>query len=571
MKKLFAIFSTACILAACAKEIQNTEENSNLEENLSAKTELVLYASIPQMEAETKADAVGTFAWSDGDAIAIPIDGGYVDFVYDSGKGAFTYSVTGSETFVDGTAYYPANSKPSGSYSTEFASPAAAKAGFKMEAPFTVGATNLSFTHKSALVKLNFTNVPNSATGVRVKAGETVVATVALSSPAANVEVYVPITPDGSQKYSFALMQNAVELKEVSKSNATLTAGKYYTSKSIDFAITNLYLLGGATDTGWSLASMKPLTKSGSVFTIKANLTAGASGTNEVFRFPMQPDTDKWWPCLVKGDTDGTLRIGDNDGDQGSQFYVAQDGNYEISIDVSSMTYTITRKGDKIENPLEIEHLYIIGEATEYDWTFTSPEFVSDGNGNWTLENVNLKASQRFRFPLQKDWFPALMPGTTDGSVVLAYGDGTHFSVPKDGTYDIVINSDYKTISITLKEAAIWYVIGNVYGTNPSITPWSKDDAVPMVESSPGIWTVTVNITGDFKLEKHTSYSPLWFFGNLGLWADGALGGTGIFYGLLSNGVNIGINPTGKYSLQLEPANASYSNLLTGDRIGDLD
>lgn len=440
-----------------------------------------------------------------------------------------------------------------------------------MEAPFTVGATNLSFTHKSALVKLTFTNVPNSATGVRVKAGETVIATVALSSPAANVEVYVPITPDGSQKYSFALMQNAVALKEVSKSNATLTAGKYYTSKSIDFAITNLYLLGGATDTGWSLASMKPLTKSGSVFTIKANLTAGASGTNEVFRFPMQPDTDKWWPCLVKGATDGTLRIGDSDSDQADQLFVAEDGNYEISIDVSSMTYTITRKGDKIENPLEIEHLYIIGDATEYGWAFTSPEFVSDGNGNWTMENVHLKASGIFRFPLQQDWFPSLMPGSTDGSVVLAYADGTHFTVPKDGTYDIVINSDYKTISITLKEAAIWYVIGNVYETDPTKAGWGKENAVPMVESSPGIWTVTVNITGEFKLEEHTSYSPLWVLGNLGLWADGALGGTGIFYGLLSNGVNIGINPTGKYSLQLEPANASYSNLLTGDRIGDLD
>lgn len=567
MKKLFVIFSTVCLLAACAKENQITDENSIQEENPSAKKELILHASIPQMEAATKADAVGTFAWSDGDAIAVPVEGGYVDFVYESAKDAFTYSVTGSETFKDGTAYYPATSKPGGSYSTAFASPDDAKAGFKMEAPFTVGATNLSFTHKSALIKLNFTNVPISATGVRVKAGDTEIATVALYNPTPIVEVYVPITPDGSQKYSFALMQNAIALKEVSKSNATLTAGTYYTSKSIDFAITNLYLLGGATDTGWNLGSMKPLTKSGSVFTIKANLTAGAAGTNEVFRFPMQPDTDKWWPCLVKGDTDGTLRIGDSDSDAGGQLFVAQDGNYEISIDVSTMTYTITRKGDKIENPLEIEHLYIIGDATEYGWAFTSPEFVSDGNGNWTLTNVNLKASGIFRFPLQKDWFPAIMPGTTDGSVVLGYADGNHFTVPTDGTYDIVINADYKTITITLKEAAIWHIAGNVSATStPPTNPWSKDEAVPMVETSPGIWTCEVYIFGEFKLSKHTSIANMWTFGNLGLWGAGQLG-TSIFYGLLSDGVNIGIETPGKYSLQLEPANATYANLLTGNKI----
>lgn len=231
MKKVLVLFAAVAMLAACSKE-SSPIENDPINEGITQGNEITLFASIPSMEDATKAIADGSFSWAEGDKIAIPVSGGYVDFTYNESKGAFTYTVT-DEVFVDGKAYYPASSKPAGSYSTDFANAAAARSGFKMEADYTVGASSISFTHKSALIDLNFSNVPPFATSIRVKEGDVVVATVALSSPSSDVEVKVPVTPNGSKSYSFALMENSNVIKEVSKSSVSLTAGKYYSTPSI--------------------------------------------------------------------------------------------------------------------------------------------------------------------------------------------------------------------------------------------------------------------------------------------------------------------------------------------------
>lgn len=222
------LFAMAAVSVACSKESSSIEQE---EATATSVNEVVLFAEIPSMEDETKATADGSFTWAAGDKIAIPVSGGYVDFVYNEAKGAFTYTVT-DEVFVDGTAYYPASSKPAGDYSVAFSSPDEARAAFKMEADYHVGDASITFTHKSALIDLNFSNVPSFATSVRVKEGESVVATVALSSPSSDVEVKVPVTPNGNKKYSFAIMENSNVIKEVSKTTS-LTAGKYYTTPGI--------------------------------------------------------------------------------------------------------------------------------------------------------------------------------------------------------------------------------------------------------------------------------------------------------------------------------------------------
>ncbi|MBR1573723.1 MAG: SusF/SusE family outer membrane protein [Bacteroidales bacterium] len=680
MKKIFAYIATVAIFAACAKESPVTQERPITRPH-SSGTEMILHASIPPMTDATKANAIGSFTWADGDKIAIPVEGGYVDFTFSEADDAFKYTLTGSESFIDGTAYYPANSKPGGDYSTAFASPEAAKAGFKMEAPFTVGSEDITFTHKSAIIKLHFTGVPTTATGVRVLEEETEIATIALSNPSADLEVYVPITPNGSKKYRFALMQYNTALREVGKSSVALTAGTYYTSKDIAFAISELYLLGGATDNGWSLETMPQLTKEGNVFSIKANLTAYNSDNNNRFRFPLQRVGGTWWPCLVKGDADGTVKIGDSDYYDGDHFTVSEDGYYQITIDVSAMTYTITRLGSKRyeitelylngdacdtgwnasgvapltqagnvfstsanlyagktfrlntqkvdwwpaivkdkatgepvycasqgvwdnhstvwehfsvaedgfyeivfdadawtltltrknDIALNVSDLYLIGDATDIGWSITDmPQFTKNGY-EFTL-TAHLKTKGIFRFLTQKEagvWYPALVKGGTTGTVKYAAADATndeHFTVDKDGIYLITVNTGTRTYSITLQEEVNWYVVGNVYATDPTQTGWDKAYAVPMTETSPGIWEVTVNITGEFKLSCHSASTDLWTYGNLGLWAAGSLS-TEISYGLLSNGENIGIQTPGRYALKLEPANTQYANLLTGNKI----
>lgn len=231
MKKIVFILSLAVAILSCTKEnVANRDDRAEGIKN--SGSEMLLFAEIPQMKKDTRAIADGSFSWADGDQIAIPISGGYAIFTYDSSKSAFTYTLTGSETFEDGTAYYPA-SVADGSYSTSFANADAARAGFKMEAPYTVGASSLTFSHISSLIDLNFSNVPPFATAVSVKAGSEVVATVALSNPGSNVEVKVPVTPAGSKAYSFALLAGENVLKQVSKT-ASLVAGTYYTTPGIE-------------------------------------------------------------------------------------------------------------------------------------------------------------------------------------------------------------------------------------------------------------------------------------------------------------------------------------------------
>lgn len=247
MKKIFTVLAVAAVVVACAKESESFFKPQSGDQ-------MIIRASIPEMTDITKATADGAFSWADGDEIAVPIEGGYVVFVYDDSQTAFTYTPNGSEVFITGTVYYPASSRPAGSYSTAFASADAARAGFKMEAPYTAGASTLSFTHKSSLIKLNFENVPSFATSVRVKAGDDVVATVALSTPGSLVEVKVPVTPDGEKTYSFALMEGEHVIKEVSKADVTLTAGTYYTTPEITL---NKYIVfTNSSDDGHKLGLM---------------------------------------------------------------------------------------------------------------------------------------------------------------------------------------------------------------------------------------------------------------------------------------------------------------------------
>ena len=231
------------LFAGCAKEAPVNTNTSTPKDEVPAETKQVvtLFADVEQFTSESgatpqsKAIADDGFSWQEGDQIAIPatgVSGGYAIFTYDTEKGKFVYELTGSESFVDGTAYYPANSRPEGGYSSDFANADSARKGFKMTAEYTAGANSIAFHHTGAMVELHFTNVPSFASTVRVKIGEASAATVALSSPTSTVTVKVPVPAASSSTYSFALLQGENIIREVSKS-ATLYAGKYYDTPEI--------------------------------------------------------------------------------------------------------------------------------------------------------------------------------------------------------------------------------------------------------------------------------------------------------------------------------------------------
>ncbi len=106
--------------------------------------------------------------------------------------------------------------------------------------------------------------------------------------------------------------------------------------KDDDIVITELYLLGDATAWGWSLDAMEAFSTSGDgIFTWEGKLLAGKE-----LRFPLQKQSNVWWPCLVKGAEDGTLAIGYGDADK-NNIDVPADGYYRITVNATEMTYTM--------------------------------------------------------------------------------------------------------------------------------------------------------------------------------------------------------------------------------------
>ena len=99
--------------------------------------------------------------------------------------------------------------------------------------------------------------------------------------------------------------------------------------------IEELFILGDATATGWSLDDMESFTKNGNIFTWEGQLTAGGE-----FRFPLQRD---WWPSLMF-DMDGkTLVLGKGDNDK-IAYTVDESAAYKIVLDVSKMEGSVTKK-----------------------------------------------------------------------------------------------------------------------------------------------------------------------------------------------------------------------------------
>lgn len=238
MKKAFIVFIAAVATIACTKESSIQDKNLTPEGGL-----LSIEATVsPFVDEATKASisvngsgaVTGTFSWSEGDQIAFPVTGSpaYVALTYNPENGKFEGKANDGQA-VDNTRQivYPASRVIGGTYSTDFASIADAKAGFKMTASVPASLSEkITMTHESALVHVQFTNVPDFANELVVSDGSSNVATIPASE--GTVDFYVPITPAGSKTYSFSIKEGSNVIKSVSKT-ISLTAGKYYNTPTI--------------------------------------------------------------------------------------------------------------------------------------------------------------------------------------------------------------------------------------------------------------------------------------------------------------------------------------------------
>lgn len=241
MKKAFILIIAAVATIACTKETNVQDKNLALDGGL-----LSIEATIsPFVDDATKAsisidgdgEITGTFSWSEGDQIAFPVTASgsptYVALTYNTETKRFEGNLEdGQEVNYSGTIYYPASVVIGPTYSTSFASIDAAKAGFKMTAPVPSPLSQkVTMTHQSALVHVQFTNVPDFADELVVNDGSSNIATIPASE--GTVDFYVPVTPAGEKTYTFTLEDNKNNaIKKVSKTT-TLTTGKYYNTPSV--------------------------------------------------------------------------------------------------------------------------------------------------------------------------------------------------------------------------------------------------------------------------------------------------------------------------------------------------
>ena len=225
-----------------------------------------------------------------------------------------------------------------------------------------------------------------------------------------------------------------------------------------NYQVSELYMLGGACDTGWGINEMTAFENVNGLWVWEGNLKPG--GDNEAFRFPLQKVENGWWPCLVPN-ADGTAVIlGTADGV--NTYRVPSDGYYRVTVDPVTGALTIERLSDRVNPTIEVTELYMLGAACSTSWDLNAMEAFTNDNGvfTWTGE---LKAEEKFRFPLQKVenvWWPCLMISADGTQLVYGVGDADEviYHVAETAEYTITVDvRDWhnRTVSIVKNEPEV--------------------------------------------------------------------------------------------------------------------
>ena len=163
-----------------------------------------------------------------------------------------------------------------------------------------------------------------------------------------------------------------------------------------EFEVNELYMLGSACDTGWSLDEMQAFANDGGIFTWTGNLNSEGE-----FRFPLQKVSNQWWPCLMISADGKSLVYGTSD-DEKVVYNVPETGNYTITIDardVKNMAVEVVYNGPVTEGPevswgmmgCFVDNLWAtdVPMTKEGEWIvaknaqFTELTFKIRGNASW--------------------------------------------------------------------------------------------------------------------------------------------------------------------------------------------
>lgn len=283
--------------------------------------------------------------------------------------------------------------------------------------------------------------------------------------------------------------------------------------------ITEVYILGDATATGWNLMAMGQFEHDGNGFwTWKGPLKADLR-----FRFPLQQVPNTWWPCLMAGEN-GKLIFGNRDADEVNT-PVAKDGVYRIVLnltDMENMTYTITLVEEGLPDAA-ITELYMVGDATDTGWSLDAAVAFTNNNGVFTWEG-NLQANKEFRMNvsnLPEMWFPAIvLEKATKKAVYCEVWDAEvyeMFKVDKTGAYQVTVDAnDLDNIVVTItyvgagntepepEEPSVNpdYFVQELYLLGPATSAGWDLSKMESFTYDDGIWTWEGNLAaGEFRFQ----------------------------------------------------------------------
>ena len=242
-----------------------------------------------------------------------------------------------------------------------------------------------------------------------------------------------------------ASVSNDSSADDLISATTTLTVTPY----SADVYVSPIYIVGGATDIGWTPADALPFShiKDGT-FGIVTNLKAA----DEWKLISVLGDWAPMWGTDAAGTVDGgnlVYRPTEDDDDPPAMKSPAVEGIYRIVADTVGLTYEVFPAN---------ANLYMLGDATAAGWDNANAiELTNDGNGVFSA-TATLTGGGALKFiEVLGQWAPQW--GAADGTsgykgsiswrLTEADPDPASIVVPSDGTYEIIVDIAAQKFKLT--------------------------------------------------------------------------------------------------------------------------
>lgn len=216
------------------------------------------------------------------------------------------------------------------------------------------------------------------------------------------------------------------------------------------------------------------------------------------------------------------------------------------------------------QKPFDIQHLYPIGEATQWGWSQDGAEEMTNNNGIFTWTG-HLYANAEFKFLCQVDgqWWPGIVrvDGATEywtAKLGVEDADDCKFKVGESGTYTVTIdakNSNAITISVQFVEADPEIVVTELYVLGSACKAGWSLDQMEAFENNDGIftWTGVLYAAGEFRFPLQKKSNVWWPC--LMITADGS----GIAYGTSDSEKQIyNVEEDGVYEIVIDARNFNH-------------